>query len=117
MNWWEADIRDVRPAKRQEATRSARKGAFQSDVGGEAMGITVEARVRDGDWKFTAGYSSVDAAKTACRQMRKDDGRVSYREIDFRIYDNDRLFFVNAVGSGWRLRWVPGNGKSRKEQS
>jgi hypothetical protein len=36
MNWWEADIRDVRPAKRQKAARSARNSAFHSDVGGEA---------------------------------------------------------------------------------
>jgi antitoxin component HigA of HigAB toxin-antitoxin module len=43
MNWWEADIRDVRPAKRQKAARSARKGAFHSDAGGEAVKDPIEA--------------------------------------------------------------------------
>jgi plasmid maintenance system antidote protein VapI len=43
MNWWEADIRDVRPAVAPKAARSARKGAFQSDVGGEAVKDPIEA--------------------------------------------------------------------------
>jgi hypothetical protein len=36
MNWWEADIRDVRPAERSKAARSARKSAFQSEASAEA---------------------------------------------------------------------------------
>jgi hypothetical protein len=35
MNWWEADIRDVRPAKRQKAARSAASPS-QSEGSAEA---------------------------------------------------------------------------------
>ena len=81
------------------------------------MSISIEARVDGNEWKYTAGYSSLDAAKTACREMRKTGlvGRIS--DMDFRIYYNDRLELVNVRESRWRLRWVPGNGKSRKDQS
>jgi hypothetical protein len=81
------------------------------------MSISIEFRQKpNGAWVFSSDYSSVDAAKTACREMRRI-GPHSYRDMDFRIYHNDTLFLVNEQTSSWRLRWIPGNGKSRAEQS
>jgi hypothetical protein len=81
------------------------------------MSISIEARVPGGEWKYTAGYSSLDAAKAACCQMRKTGWGSQRRTMDFRIYHNDLLYLVNAQDSGWRLRWLPGNGKCRQEQA
>jgi hypothetical protein len=85
------------------------------------MSISIEWRERpDGEWRFADGYSSLDAAKSACCDCRKIGNRrapVTRRDMDFRIYSNDRLYLVNAVNSSWRLRWIPGNGQSRAEQA
>ena len=84
------------------------------------MSISIERRMRpsvDGLWECTGGYSSIDAAKAACRYYRKDYWSGNPRNVDFRIYQDDKLVLVSAIGSGHRLRWVPGNGKSRAEQA
>ena len=83
------------------------------------MNISIERRVRpNGEWLFSQGYSSLDAAKAACRHYRRAGyGCGSDRNMDFRIYHNDSLYLVNVQQSCWRLRWIPGNGKSRAEQA
>jgi hypothetical protein len=79
------------------------------------MSISIEYRNNGGAWQYLAGFSSLDAAKTSCRELRKN-GLHGYHNMDFSIYHNDSLFLVNAQKSGWRLRWIPGSGMSRKEQ-
>lgn len=80
-----------------------------------SMSVTIEVRQPGKEWIYTAGFSSVQAAKDSCRELRKN-GRHGYHQLNFRIYENNKLVFVNDATSGWRLRWFPGNGKSRDEQ-
>ncbi len=81
------------------------------------MSTSIEWRTPGEEWKFAAGFSSIDAAKSSCRNMRKPSaGGRSYRAMDFRIYHNNKLVFVSQQGAGWRMRWAPGNGLSREEQ-
>jgi hypothetical protein len=82
------------------------------------MSISIEARrLGEAEWKHTKGYSSLEAAKAACCAMRKTGFGSQRLTMEFRIYHNDTLYLVNAPDCGWRLRWLPGNGKSRKEQA
>ncbi len=65
------------------------------------------------DWELMRGHSNTLASvKVWCRHYRKH-----HPQAEFRIYLDGRLYLTNAVGSGWRIRWLDGNGRTRSEMA